>query len=710
MESSMETSSMSTGVFVYKRKKSKTRSSGSPYKGSPYKGSPNKARRAVHVEMTGYPSEPWYPAYKSVLTSLEDEVEKMYSQMFAQLLENVSSFFESKSSAKNANEIPTACILTGINLPDHSIIYNALEKRLVSDVTPHVVLLSSRTCSTTRHLLGQILNKCQFGEFEMDVESADDSDCEFAGNQSRKRAIKCTFADVVDWYNNQGSEKPIIVVLTDFEAFASNVLGDFIYLASEHRKVLPMALVFGVATTETAVHDSLPHRIMSRLAMETFATKNSKEFLNHLINEVILTPKCLFRLGGDVFRMLTDIFLFYDFSIQSFLQKFKFCLLTHFADKGIFALYSKEDLTIEIMKSKELAKSIVPKLKSYRKFVEKHQGEEKLNLLTNDEHIKDTLICLATGLLEHFNYFLVGLKCLLEMTAFLPQQPLGRQLSDMYFEAVSQKVWLKPEYIKCVSLWKHLSGVEMEEKVDKLLEILEESLGDLPDLEEWITKITAANEKLKKIFSGQKSASCSPKKQNKPTELSGLSRIQLQQQLKELSKSSPSQNKFELARDEVIKSIEQMLKTLLVPPKELPLHELLLFDNLDLAKKELMGNSRLALNKALFNPHHYLKCKCCEQKYEEGISTSYPDVCISYHLHLEFMKHINLYDWLQSFNLIVERGGKHDDDEEEDCKISTKTQARFTQSIADLQFLGFIKPTARKADHVLRLTWGNNCA
>ena len=32
--------------------------------------------------------------------------------------------------------------------------------------------------------------------------------------------------------------------------------------------------------------------------------------------------------------------------------------------------------------------------------------------------------------------------------------------------------------------------------------------------------------------------------------------------------------------------------------------------------------------------------------------------------------------------------------------------ARFIQSVSEMQFLGFIKPTQRKTDHVQRLTWG----
>ena len=40
------------------------------------------------------------------------------------------------------------------------------------------------------------------------------------------------------------------------------------------------------------------------------------------------------------------------------------------------------------------------------------------------------------------------------------------------------------------------------------------------------------------------------------------------------------------------------------------------------------------------------------------------------------------------------------------CVFLNSSSARFIQAVSELQFLGFIKPTLRKTDHVQRLTWG----
>ena len=73
---------------------------------------------------------------------------------------------------------------------------------------------------------------------------------------------------------------------------------------------------------------------------------------------------------------------------------------------------------------------------------------------------------------------------------------------------------------------------------------------------------------------------------------------------------------------------------------------------------------------------------------------------------------INLYDWLQAFmsyidpSVCEDQGGKKKKSEKKK-KLEEQLQARFIRGISELQFLGFIKGTRRKTDHVSRLTWGS---
>uniref|UniRef100_A0A1B0CZ37 Origin recognition complex subunit 3 winged helix C-terminal domain-containing protein n=2 Tax=Phlebotomus papatasi TaxID=29031 RepID=A0A1B0CZ37_PHLPP len=64
---------------------------------------------------------------------------------------------------------------------------------------------------------------------------------------------------------------------------------------------------------------------------------------------------------------------------------------------------------------------------------------------------------------------------------------------------------------------------------------------------------------------------------------------------------------------------------------------------------------------------------------------------------------INLFDWLQAFQSIVQQVDGQSGDE--DGCVSPQVQARFTRVVCELEFLGFIRSSKRKVDHVEKLTW-----
>lgn len=114
-----------------------------------------------------------------------------------------------------------------------------------------------------------------------------------------------------------------------------------------------------------------------------------------------------------------------------------------------------------------------------------------------------------------------------------------------------------------------------------------------------------------------------------------------------------------------------------------------------------------------------------------------PDTSILFRRYLDSGKMINVYDWFESFAVVLEnqrrnsrrqeqaqneatkskgkgkmkesprKGGKRkqaedEDDEEAQEKWKLQVQARFIRALHELDYLGFIKHTRRKKDHVLR--------
>ncbi len=94
-----------------------------------------------------------------------------------------------------------------------------------------------------------------------------------------------------------------------------------------------------------------------------------------------------------------------------------------------------------------------------------------------------------------------------------------------------------------------------------------------------------------------------------------------------------------------------------------------------------------------------------------------PDTSILFQRYLDSGKMINVYDWFESFQPVLEtqrretsgpkkgsprkRGKKMVGGGNEE-KWKLQVQARFIRALHELDYLGFIKHTGRKADHVIR--------
>jgi len=61
-----------------------------------------------------------------------------------------------------------------------------------------------------------------------------------------------------------------------------------------------------------------------------------------------------------------------------------------------------------------------------------------------------------------------------------------------------------------------------------------------------------------------------------------------------------------MERSIILDQIHRIFQTILIPPTTMPLHELLIFDDLNSIRSNIVGMDRNALNTALLNPQQYL--------------------------------------------------------------------------------------------------------
>jgi len=64
---------------------------------------------------------------------------------------------------------------------------------------------------------------------------------------------------------------------------------------------------------------------------------------------------------------------------------------------------------------------------------------------------------------------------------------------------------------------------------------------------------------------------------------------------------------FEKVRSEILDHFtDVILRQFLVPPTAMPLHELLIYDDLPSIKRKIVGEDRAAQYTAFINPQHYI--------------------------------------------------------------------------------------------------------
>lgn len=76
--------------------------------------------------------------------------------MFSSVLSDLVTFIK-HSHDTIVEEIPTAALLTGINMPDHGAQFLALSKEIKKTVSPHVAYLCSQNCQNVKYLMEHMI-------------------------------------------------------------------------------------------------------------------------------------------------------------------------------------------------------------------------------------------------------------------------------------------------------------------------------------------------------------------------------------------------------------------------------------------------------------------------------------------------------------------------------------------------------------------------
>ncbi|XP_040330072.1 origin recognition complex subunit 3 isoform X3 [Herpailurus yagouaroundi] len=664
----MATSSVSKGCFVFK---------------------PNFKKRKISVPVEDYfnkgkneseDSKLRFETYQLIWQQMKSETEQLQEELNKNLFNSLIEFLQQSYSGFHKNsrdwgcqiklrEIPTAALILGVNVTDHDLTFRSLTEALQNNVTPYVVSLQAKDCPDMKHFLQKLVSKLM--NCCVDEESKEES------IQVTQKKTFCSMDSLSSWYmsvtqktdpklprkkrtsSSQWQSPPVVLILKDLESFTTKVLQDFIIISSQHLHEFPLILIFGIATSPIIIHRLLPHAVSSLLCIELFQSLSCKEHLTTVLDKLLLTTQFPFKLSEKVLQILTNIFLYHDFSIQNFIKGLQLSLLEHFYSQPLSVLccnLSEAKRRINFLSENQCEN--IRRLPSFRRHVEKQASEKQVELLTNERFLKEEIQSLLENLhVYHTNYFLV-LRCLHQFTSSLPKYPLGRQIRELYCTCLEKNIWDSEEYASALQLLRMLAKDELMTILQKCFKVFksssEKQLGSTAKrIEEFLAQFQSLDAEAKE----EEDTSGLQSKGLQKTDLYHLQKSLLE--MKELRRTSKKQTRFEALREKVVNFIDSLVREYLLPPETQPLHEVMYFSAAHTLRAHLNAAPRIALHTALNNPYYYLKNEAL--KSEEGcIPNVAPDICIAYKLHLECSRLINLVDWSEAFATVVTAAEKMD--------------------------------------------------
>ncbi|XP_028843176.1 origin recognition complex subunit 3 isoform X2 [Denticeps clupeoides] len=624
-----------------------------------------------------------------------------------------------------ASEIPTAALVLGVNVPDHDVTFQGLSELLQQSVTPFVVSVQAKECTALKHLMQKVLERIMGVDVPLNEEDEGQSgSCSVPGNRKRAR---CSLSSLCEWYqmavkkfaarspgkkcSSLGKDvlpyPPVVIIFKDLEAFSPRVLQDFILICSRYIQQLPLMFIFGIATSPSTIQHMLPHSVSSLLCIELFQSLSCTQHLATVIDQLVLTPKFPFKLTGKVLQVLVSIFLYHDFSVRNFIKGLQLALVEHFHSQPLSVLCCcKKEAVDHAQQFIHQDVERVRQLPSFMRYVENQDAEEQVKLLTNDDHVKEVCQKLIKNLRKYHKNYHPVLRCLHSLTSSLPKYPLGKQVRELHISCLEKNIWETEEYNTAMQLLRMLAKDELVAALQNCADLLRPAKSEkmkeaLQQLEDYITKF----DKLDQLSSEdlmEEEVTSPGKDLQKKTDL-----FQLQKTLLEMreSRRSKKMTPFEVLRNQVLDIVDQLVRTYLIPPETQPMNEVCYYSSSGVLRRHLNATPRTSIQTALSHPYYYLQHEGLQTD-TGSISNTAPDICVVYKLHLECGRLINLFDWLEAYCTVVSAAEGKDPDSPDYGKVDELKHARFIQAVSELEFVGFVKSTKQKTDHVARLTWG----
>ncbi|MCJ1232868.1 hypothetical protein MMC14_000822 [Varicellaria rhodocarpa] len=498
----------------------------------------------------------------------------------------------------------------------------------------------------------------------------------------------------------------ILLSFQNSESFDGTVLAEIIDIFRAWSDRISTIFIFDITISIENFQEKLPRATLRHLQGIVFESTDAEETLD-LLFRAITSPNVhgQLRIGSALMKTIIDRQLEHIQSGHAFIQAVKYAYIIHYFTNPLSILTDRNDSAGALQREHY---EVIRDLPSFRRCTQKMVDSkelDKVQSLLDDDEILDKF---TTTLIDHGQKSLRGILCALDVASKIQScipEKLSLRWSELYIKGLSANL-ANSNFIRDLLL-------SVRKFPSDTMHTLLEALSQTPNLATAIRPIQTA---LRTLTAAHPSSTTAPLRSEHDLRHHETLRTTIVAQKVSLSKHKATLSKQDAAYSQLVARVDTALRTYfneyLIDPKDLVFHEIFIHDARASCRDVFMPAPRRAIERALSAPHDYLNCECCEgggKGDAAALSSSQPATAILYQLYLESGALINIADLWAAFSAVVGTEGeeekgeaekKDDDDDDEERKL-----ALFYRALAELKYLGMIKNSRKRTDHLTKLAW-----
>jgi origin recognition complex subunit 3 len=600
-------------------------------------------------------------------------------------LDEVTSYLDEIAQDTTTTRIPTGIILSA---PGSSSL-NSLSQRVASSVKSQkrriYVSLESGSAPHLKAVLKVLIQKATASTAE------DDEDEELATTTRKGPRLLNYDLQILHEHVRDRKIEQVAVAFPDTEALGSHLLSELVELMSSWLDRIPFVCLFNVATSVEFLQQRLSRSAVRCLNGRLFdAAPSSAEA--QLVFASITRPDTRLWIGPTLLATALERQTDYIQSTDELTDVVEYAYMSCYYANAL-SIFLQADIKLNTVPADHF--EALRTLGSFRSLIQatldKGDTRQVHKLLeSNAELLSEAKRQIISGK-ESLTKLTTTLDVLREIQEHLPHTPTSSK-STLYIQAMSCKL-RDSAMIRTLLL-------SVRKAQSDMASTLMESVCAQPIPEDVRAEITSLKSQLADLVAGSTSKG-QPLRSEDDIGASTVRTTVVAQKV-HLSKQKSQLSKQDAAYTDILRAFSDQLETYfngtLIDFHDLPFHEIFVYDLKSPHREVFTPRPRHAVERALSSPHDYLDCDCCAPDKAEGdeatLSSTQPATAVLYQLYLESGSLINVTDLWQAFQAVM-NGEKEEGD----------LMSLFQRGLAELRYLGLVKSTRKRADHVAKVAW-----